>query len=225
MPSKPIIVRKGGSLAARVAALALALAWAGGVPAQVLLSSENFDEDASGWTSAGAPGGQVVWDGFAGSPEPGSLAVIAPAGGDGGQNFKAVGQCRDARPDQAYGVQAEVRAGLGSRRGSCFVTPVFYEAASCQGDGSTGGSGDLLPDADWTSQIRSQTSFHSSVSMRVELVMAVDAGDAQATCHFDSVRLYEGRLRQLVPALAPPWLAALVLAIAITAALRGLRSG
>lgn len=224
MPSKPI-TRKKESLAARVAALALAAAWAGGAPAQTLLASENFDEDVSGWAAAGAPGGQVVWDGSVGSPAPGSLALVAPPGGESGQNFKAVGQCRDVRPAQAYTVQARLRAGLDPRRGSCFATPVFYDAADCQGEGSIGGTGDLLPDADWTSRTRSQTSFQSSVSMRVELVMAVGAGDAQATCHFDSVRLYEGRFPQLVPALAPPWLAVLALAIAMTAVLRGLRAG
>lgn len=208
-----------------LALLGLALAWSAGAPAQPLIASEDFDRDIAGWTAAGDPGTVVEWDGAMGSPLPGSLAMTAPPGGVTGENFKAVGQCRSVRPAQAYTVEARVRAALNSRRGSCFATPVFYDQADCQGDGSIGGTGDALPVAEWMTEFRSHTSFNSSQSMRVELVMSLGAGDAEATCHFDSIRLYLGRFREPVPLLPLPWLLVLGLALAATAWMRGFRSG
>lgn len=208
-----------------LAFLGLALAWSAGAAAQPLIASEDFDHDISGWTTAGDPGTVVEWDGAMGSPLPGSLAMTAPPGGVTGESFKAVGQCRSVSPEQAYTVEARVRAALGSRSGSCFATPVFYDEADCQGNSSVGGTGDALPEGEWLTTFRSHTSFNSSQSMRVELIMSLGAGDAEATCHFDSIRLYRGRLREPVPLLPLPWLLALGLVIAVTAWKRGFRSG
>lgn len=216
---------KGKPFVPALALLGLALAWSPGAPAQPLIASEDFDHGISGWTAAGDPGTVVEWDDAMGSPLPGSLAMTAPPGGVTGENFKAVGQCRSVRPAQAYTVEARIRTALGSRRGSCFATPVFYDQADCQGDGSIGGTGDAFPVAEWLTGFRSHTSFNSSQSMRVELVMSLDAGEAEATCHFDSIRLYLGRFREPVPLLSLPWLLVLGLALAATAWMRGFRSG
>lgn len=205
--------------------LALAMIFSAGVQAQPLIASETFDDDISGWTATGDPGAQLMWDGDLGSPEPGSLALIAPSGGATEDGFRAVGQCLDARPVQAYTVVAQVREALDSRPKTCLATPVFYDSTDCTGEGSIGGIGDSSSSNGWETKSRSLTSFGTSQSMRIEMVMALEAGDIQATCHFDSVRLYEGRLVEAVPILSVPGLMLLGLAVAFAAWMRGSRPG
>ncbi len=205
--------------------LGLAMLWSAGASAQILIASEEFRDDISGWTAAGDPGGQVIWDGTQGSPAPGSLALIAPPSAATEDGFRAVGQCRNVRPLQAYTVLAQVREAPGPRAHSCLPTPVFYDSTDCQGEGSIGGVGDMPSSGSWRSESRSLTSFNSSLSMRVELVMSAEAGDVEAVCNFDSVRLYEGRFVQTIPFLSPTGVLLLVLAVACVAWIRGFRSG
>lgn len=205
--------------------LALAMVWSAGAQAQPSIASENFDDDISGWTAAGDPGAQLTWDGNLGSPEPGSLALIAPLGGATEDGFRAVGQCLDVRPTQPYTVVAQVREAPDSRQKTCLATPVFYDSTDCQGEGSIGGIGDGSSSNGWETKSRSLTSFGTSQSMRIELVMALEAGDSEATCHFDSVRLYEGRFTEAIPFLSLPGLMVLLLAMVSVAWIRGSRPG
>lgn len=181
--------------------------------AQALLQSDTFDNDIADWTAQGDPGAQLDWDGAMGVPDPGSLRLLLPEGNIQGGVFKAAGQCLSAMPNQTYSVVSQVRSDLGSRTGSCFATPVFFDQSGCQGQGSIGGSGDTAPDGRWAWQLREVTSFPGSLSMRVEFVMQVDAGSGEAACHFDSMSLYSGRFSTFVPALRDWGLAALVLMV------------
>lgn len=182
------------------------------------LDTDHFEFGISGWSAAGAPETQVAWDDTTGSPSPGSLLLSTEAE-DAQESYRAVGQCRAAKTNRHYSVKAQINPDLGSRSGSCFAQPVFYDQPDCQGEGSVTGTGDAVGTGDWQRQISTILSFSSTQSVRVELIMSLNPGSGPAACRFDAVGFYEGRLAELVPAVSLPGLVMLAAALALAAAL------
>lgn len=171
------------------AVILILMGQAGQAHGQTVLDRDTFDTDLSGWAAAGDPAGQTSWDGSRGSPAPGSLRLSVPAGAPNGAEYKSVSQCRSVMPETTYVVQSRVRPDLGVRSGRCFAVPVFYDQSGCQGEGSITGSGDVLPEDQWSPLSRSATSFASSVSMRAEFFMVLESGTGPAACNLDDVAL------------------------------------
>lgn len=212
--------RPDKQLLAVFAAIALATASPTGIAfASVELQSDDFDTDIAGWSAAGASGSQVAWDGSTGFPSPGSLR-LSTAGGASDESFKAAGQCLPAEANRVYSVEAHIDPDLGDRSGACFALPVFFDEPDCQGEGSVTGTGDVVSEGQWQRRVRMVSSFGSSRSVRTELVMTLSTGTGVAACHFDAVRLHEGRLVEPVPALALPGLVMLCAALLAGAVMR-----
>lgn len=214
------ISEKGHLLLQSVAMIVLLAA---GLPevaaASIELQTDNFESDIAGWSAAGAADTQVQWDGSKGFPDPGSL-LLSTTTGPASESHKAVGQCLPAQADQIYSVQALMDPELGTRSGSCFALPVFFDQPGCQGEGSVTGTGNAVSEGGWQREIRSVPSFSTTQSVRIELVMTLSTGTGPASCNFDTVSLHEGRLEMPIPTLTPVGIALAWLAIGCVAVWR-----
>jgi len=189
---------------------------------QNLLTNGDFHTDIIGWMPEVPPGVNVDWDSTVGDPAPGSLRFSA----DQFTGSDVLSECFDAPPGAQFLLRYRVLAQAPSGGMSCFGYVSGYSGASCSGGRLIPVNPALTELGSWlTEEVGAETTVPRP-SFRVALHFGHLAGDETATCHFDSIELFESGAEPVVevPIDSGPGLALFVASVGL-AALWVLRRG
>lgn len=178
------------------------------------LPNGDFSSGIAEWVYSGDPAGTLAWEPTDGSPDAGSLRLTASA--PGGLFEARPSSCADVSVGETWAAEAEIKR-VPSTGASVFCD---LQMLIFSGPGCTGLESGVEPVASggqpgvWTSAAQANVpaaEFGESVSVRL-LLGHIQPGEA--SCLFDSVRLYRSPAGVEIPAASSFGLAVLALLVA-----------